>query len=264
MMHLLSGKSESTQTLTESSHDTSMVCSDSPIFSPIYKNEEGSISSEDDGFSFKSTSVVQIQLCSAGVLSITGTPDLAGNEPPRLTVSIGTAAPIDYAFSRARTIHIKIHDERDVFFAFLNDYYRSDIRKAVLSEIDFEGSSCKGFQNTELSREKGDKWDSKNSIATLISAAPLIPFTLVPCGPGKISMVVQGHEGKGVLPVLAIYQNGMVIANIETTQYLRQVKMLVSDAPITIVIRNPYVGTLADRNLHIRHVEFIPNTAVDY
>ncbi|QLG11521.1 hypothetical protein HLB42_12580 [Deinococcus sp. D7000] len=232
-----------------------LACTQPPVFTPGYQAGENYVIPQGEGFKFRAESWLEADLCSAGTLKITADGELAGDEEPQLTVVLdGTvfAAP---AFNGERTVELPVPRSGHLLLGYFNDYYLADVRVATLRDVAFTAPTCEGFRSVVVPKETGGVWNDVAHVATLVRA---VPMTLTPCAAGTLSMRVIGREGQSAFPELQFQQAGKTLKTFSTSAEFQKMSLAVGAAPLAITLTNPYGETLADRNLNVRRLEFIP------
>ena len=172
-----------------------------------------------------------------------------------MTVVLDGAVIAAPAFNRERTVSVSIPKSGRLFLGYFNDYYLADVRVATLRDVDFIAPTCDGFESVVVPKETGGAWNEVAHVATLVQA---VPMTLTPCAAGTLSMRAIGREGQSAFPELQFQQAGKALTTLTTSAEFQKVSLEVGAAPLTITLTNPYGETLADRNLNVRRLEFIP------
>ncbi|QFP75897.1 hypothetical protein [Deinococcus sp. AJ005] len=230
-------------------------CTQPPVFSLWYESGNNYVLPRDRGFKFSGNAWLKTRLCSGGLIKITADGELAGSEHPRLIVAFDNNVILNSAFDQQRTIQLLIPRAGYLYIAYFNDYYLADIRIVNLAKIQLKAPNCRGFQNVSIPKESGGTWFPKIHAASLVKPPPMI---LTPCDAGELTLKVRGQEANAIFPVLVIKQNEKVIKTIFTGSGWEDLNLQVAATPITIAVSNPYNETLADRNLNVRRIEFIP------
>lgn len=231
-------------------------CTQPPVFKPGYQQGENFVVQQGRGFRFASTAWIQANLCTSGTLRITADGELGGSQPPQLTVFQNDAVVGVYGFKTKGTIEVKVTRSGSLSLGYFNDYYSSDARVATFREFKFTGSNCVNLKSVTVPKESGGQWDAETGAASLVFA---VPMTLVPCGQGRLSMLVIGRDGKKVFPELTFEQNGEVIQTLTTSPDWQLVQLDLKAEPLIVTLKNPYFATLADRNLNVQRIEFVPS-----
>ena len=74
-------------------------------------------------------------------------------------------------------------------------------------------------------------------------------------------MRLLGRKGNGALPILKITQGSRELYRQPVATTWQPLSLNVQRRPLTLTLINPYWKTLADRNLNVRRLEFVPATA---
>ncbi|MFC3834200.1 hypothetical protein [Deinococcus rufus] len=231
-------------------------CTQPPTFAPGYERRPGYVVPRAGGFWFDSDAWIEGAVCTPGTLKITAEPQLGGDEPPRLTVVLDQEFLAAPAFERSTTVSVRVERPGRLLLGFFNDYYLADVRVATLRDITFTGAGCSDLTDVDVPFESAGQWFPEARVATLVRAQPM---TVVPCGPGRLTMTVQGREGNHAFPVLEVRQGATHLTTIRTSLQWQPVELNLTGAPATITVTNPYGKTLANRNLTVQRLEFVPD-----
>lgn len=232
------------------------ACTQPPIFKPGYQRRDNYVIPQGDGFKFDSDAWVEADLCSPGTLKITADGDLAGDEDPQLTVVLDATVLAAPRFNKERMVSITVPHAGRIYLGFFNDYYLADVRVATLRDIKFIAPECQGFNSINVPTESAGSWYPEARTAYLVRDPPM---TLTPCAAGELTMQVQGREGNGAFPILTFKQDGQIIKTLQTTVEFQMVRLPLKADLATITVGNAYGVTLANRNLNVRRLEFVPN-----
>ncbi|WP_135229247.1 hypothetical protein [Deinococcus fonticola] len=196
---------------------------------------------------------IETRLCQAGRLTLEVQGREAGDEKPRLHVFLNSReiARIDAAVQR-QTLELALPEAGLLRLAYLNDYYRSEVRSAVLEEIRLVGAPCTGVKAVQLPPNTGERW----AAATVFTSHATL--TVQPCSAGQLQFKAVGRSGAGRFPVLTIEQGGRLIKTLHAGAMRQLVRVPVGEQPLSITLTNPYFKELADRNLFIRRWRFQP------
>ncbi|CAM3515789.1 hypothetical protein [Deinococcus frigens] len=234
------------------------ACTQPPIFKPGYQRRDNYVIPQGTGFKFDSDAWIEADLCSPGTLKITADGDLAGDEDPQLTVVLDATVLASPRFNQERTASVNVPHAGRIYLGFFNDYYLADVRVATLRDIKLTAPDCNGFKSVNVPKESAGNWYPEASAATLVRD---MPMTLIPCAAGKLTMRVQGREGNGAFPILTFKQGRKVVKVLQTTSNFQQVRLPLKADLATITVSNAYNETLANRNLNVRRLEFVPDSA---
>ncbi|OLV15839.1 hypothetical protein BOO71_0013633 [Deinococcus marmoris] len=126
---------------------------------------------------------------------------------------------------------------------------------ATLSDVQLTAPGCQGFQSVTVPAENAGAWYPEDRIAILVRD---VPATLIPCAAGELTFKAQGREGKSAYPLVTFKQNGRVIQTVQTGEEFTPVRVPVGATPLSVTVTNAYGVTLADRNLNLEHLGFVP------
>ncbi|MDV6375397.1 hypothetical protein [Deinococcus arenicola] len=173
-----------------------------------------------------------------------------------MTVVLDTTVLAAPYFTRERTVSLKIPHAGRIYLGFFNDYYLADVRVATLRDIKLTAPACQGFKSVNVPIESAGIWYPAAQAASLVRD---IPMTLIPCAAGELTMRVQGREGNGAFPILTFKQGGQAIETLQTDANFKSVRLSLSPETATVTVSNAYGVTLANRNLNVRRLEFVPD-----
>ncbi|WP_161882063.1 hypothetical protein [Deinococcus alpinitundrae] len=230
-------------------------CIEPPKFEVGYEGGENYLVMRNKTYHFQSTSWLQVDLCSAGILEISGYGEEAGDEAPRLAAILNSQVLDIQSFTQEHTWKLRIPAPGRLILGYFNDYYLADVRVATLSHFEVKSSQCIGVPRINVTRASSSKWYESANVATIISSSIL---TAVPCGPGQLTFSLVGREGNNAFPQLSIMQGGKVLAQPLSRAQSQTVSLEVGASPVKIILLNPYGKTLADRNLIITRLKFSP------
>lgn len=234
-----------------------LSCTQPPKFRVGYQRESNGLQPRDGGFSFQGLSWLETDLCTPGTLILTAAGEVAGGEAPILDVALNSKMLTRESFDRQRTVRLRVPEAGRLTLGYFNDYYRSDARVATLENFSMKGDTCRTLQAVDVPPETGGDWSPSTATATLVAA---VPMTVIPCGSGELTLRVVGRAGGKVFPVLKFQQGGRTLLQIPTRETRKAVLLKVTPEPLTVTLINPYFKQLADRNLHIRRLEFRPES----
>lgn len=107
-------------------------CSEPPAFRSGYETEPGSVVPQGDGFALLGNGWVEATVCKPGVLRITAHGDAGGENEPRLDITVNSRWLQSAKIRRKVTLEVDVPVAGRVILAYLNDYYRSEVRLANL------------------------------------------------------------------------------------------------------------------------------------
>ncbi|ADY27196.1 hypothetical protein Deipr_2065 (plasmid) [Deinococcus proteolyticus MRP] len=222
-------------------------------FTVGYPDDGGTATLREDGFHLLGSSWLRAQVCGPGTLTIEGDGDQAGDEPPRLEISLNGTKLASEAFAQTRTVQVTVPAAGELTLAYLNDYYLSEYRIVVLEQLELESQSCAA----PLTVEPGSQniWDAELATASLVYDTPLV-FNV--CGDGNLDMKVWGKEAGGEWPTVRFEQGSQLLRELQPSTERQTLSLPVRAGPLTVRLVNPYVVQKEDRNLYLRRVEFAP------
>lgn len=232
-------------------------CNQPPSFKPVYQAGRDFLQTRGDGFHFASEAMLGATLCSAGTLEITANGELGGVEQPQLTVFFEGDVLTKHYFNRQSTLELPISKAGRVFMGFFNDFYLTDSRVIFIQGINLYGPGCKELSSIHLTLNSGVEMNPITGIALLASGTPL---TFMPCRSGQLRLSLRGQKGNKKFPIFQVSQNGNIIYKNRINKDWIALKLQVEQSPLTFRLVNPYWKTVADRNLNVLDINFIPNT----
>ena len=232
-------------------------CKEPPTFRTGYQREEGGIRPIGAGFSFQGVSWLEADLCTPGTLVMTAEGESADGQDPILQIALNSEVLSTQTFGPRRSVNVQVPNRGKLTLGYFNDYYRSDARIATLEAIQYSDLSC-GNLKINVPKETGGQWIPEAKTASLVFS---VPMTITPCSDGQLSLKVVGRAGAGEFPLIEFRQNKKILAKITTGINRQAVLLNVLAMPITITLVNPYFKQIADRNLNLLRVQFIPEAA---
>lgn len=232
-------------------------CTQPPRYRVGYRLEPNGLRPLAGGFSFQGLSWVETDLCTPGTLTLTADGDVAGGEAPILDIALNSRVLAREAFDQQRTVKLRVPEAGHLTLGYFNDYYRSDARVATLENFRMTGATCRTLRSVNVPPETGGGWSPGTATATLVTA---VPMTVIPCGPGELTLRLLGRAGGDIFPVLRFQQAGHTLLQSQTRETRQIVHLKVTAEPLTITLINPYFKQLADRNLHVTRLDFRPET----
>ncbi|MEW6420696.1 MAG: hypothetical protein AB1511_03070 [Deinococcota bacterium] len=235
---------------------TAATCQQPPAFRVAYQEGEGAVQLGGGGLTFRGVGVVEGVTCGPGVLEVTGRGDVADGAAPRLEVSLNGRVLGRFPFAGSRTLRVALPQGGQVSLGYFNDFYKADVRIAVLEEVALAAPQCEGRFEVEVGQNSAGSWFPQDAVAYLVSDPGSI---LTPCAAGVLSVAAWGKPGGGAYPTVEFVQRGRVLDVVQTSARRQKVEIEVSDAPLTIRIRDPYARLLGDRNLYVTGWRFRPD-----
>lgn len=231
-------------------------CTQPPVFQTGYQRDDNGLVAVGQGYKFNGMSWIQANLCSAGILKITASGEVAGDELPQLTVLQDDQTLAVLGFDQQEKIaEVKIPHPGNVYIAYFNDYYISEARIATLQTVNLVAADCSGFKSVDVPKATGGVWNAQASSVVLVFS---VPMTLIPCDAGQLSFKIIGHEAKKAFPEVSFRQDDKTIKTVVAGARSQLIQLDISAAPITVRLTNPYFAQLADRNLDVKRIKFIP------
>ncbi|WP_146202785.1 hypothetical protein [Deinococcus irradiatisoli] len=230
-------------------------CFQPPKFEVSYQGGQNYLVMRNETYRFQSTSWLQADICQAGTLNVTAYGEVAGGEAPRLVVALNDKVLGTQSFDQERTWKLSIPTAGRLILGYLNDFYLADVRVATLSHFRVAGPICEAVPQINVPAASGGRWNPTANVATLLHPPAL---KVIPCGPGKLTFSLLGREGNSIFPQLSIMQEGKVLSQPFSAAQPEIINLNVSAAPLSITVLNPYGKTLADRNLIVTQLSFLP------
>lgn len=210
------------------------ACEGAAAFAPLW--DDGAVMEREGGFLLGGVGAVSAPVCGPGVLNVTARGELAGDELPLLTVSLGArplaAFPVGEA---AQDFQVRVPGPGLLSVGYPNDFYDSRYRFVTLQDM-----TCAGEARPN---------------ATLVHEAVVIACA------GELTLrATPGEHGAGVppeAPRLRLSAGDTVLGEWE----LRGETPLQVATPgeVTAEVQNPYSEQLADRNLIVETLSFTPD-----
>lgn len=210
-------------------------CADGPpTFAPLW--DDGAVTEREDGFLLGGVGAVSAPVCGPGVLTVTARGELAGDELPLLTVSLGARPLAAFAVGEAAgEYRVNVPEAGLLSVGYPNDFYDSRYRYVTLQNLSCAGEA---LPNATLIRE---------------------PVVLVCAGELALT-AAPGEHGEGVPqepPRLRLSDGNTVLAEWELRGEDR-LRVAAAPGTVTAEILNPYSEQLADRNLIVERLAFVP------
>lgn len=230
------------------------ACTPQPHWEVVFSADEGSIGREGQGWNLWGQGAIGTAVCGSGTLVVTAEGQEAAGSP-ELTVLLDGQQIATRSFSVPQTVSVRIPRGGNLHLAYLNDYYRSEVRLGILRDFRLDAPECR-LLDGQVPPENGGRYDPVARDITLVGPQPA---TVMPCQPGRMTFYVSGREAQGTFPVIRIEQGNRVLAEVEAPATARQVALDVSAEPVRLTLLNPYARQLADRNLLIRSLRWQPD-----
>ena len=230
------------------------VCQKSPVFYKGYMREQNGIESFSNyGWSFQGIAYVKLDTCSAGTLKIEADGESALNIKPELQIDLNSAPLVSIKIGTRSKYIITIPSAGHITLGYFNDYYKADIRVAVIRQIVATG--CLQPPKLELIGNEGGTVDNSLSLATLYSEKKI---RISICPRGTIQLRLSGQAGGGIFPVVRFLGAGEEIVKFQTKKHDQKITFS-TNGTLDMELLNPYAKLIGDRNLNIRHISFTPN-----
>ena len=230
-------------------------CSEPPGFIVGYKQDEASLIPLGQGFRFQGVSWLTADVCSSGTLQLTAEGEIADHQAPIIQIALNSEILTAQAIDQRQNVNVRVPRKGRLTLGYFNDYYLADVRVATLRNPMLSGPLCKTLSGL-VPKETGGGWIPENQTATLVSD---VPMTITPCAAGELSLQVVGRSGLEEYPILVFKQGGVDRLRVETGKNFQRIQLKIAASPLTIILSNPYGKTLADRNLNLYSVKFVPD-----
>lgn len=238
------------------SSSAALPCAQPPVFKVGYQRDVSGLLIQGHGYRFQGNSWLETIVCQAGTLKIQAEGEPADGQNPILTVNLNAETITRVAFpAQEQSINVRIPKSGRLILAYLNDFYLADVRTVSLEQFKLTAAGCHNF-SVNVPEATGGQWSSEYKAASLVSD---VPMTLTPCAAGELRLVVTGRAGLNVFPQLDFKQGGQTLLQLNTTAMPQRIRLRVSAAPLRINLSNPYGRTVADRNLSVKSLIFIPD-----
>lgn len=232
-------------------------CSDQLAFTPHPISGPAAITVKNGQISFLSNGFVSTTLCQSGNLTITAKGQLGGDELPKLIIQSGDQILSSPTFSDRKTVNVHLSQPGRLTLGYFNDYYRAELRLLTLSGFKLESTSCQTI-TFDVPAMTGGGYQAYSNTATLIYQ---FPMTLVPCAAGKLTFTATGQSAGGHYPAFELSQNQQVIQTFTSSSARQKVQVELDASPLSIKVTNPYAKQVADRNLLVYSVKFVPTNS---
>lgn len=219
-----------------------------------YQREANGVTIEGEKVFFRGFSLISMNVCEAGELLIDAEPQLAGTEAPRLVIGLNDESLGRRTIRQREIFRIPLKSGGKVTLGYFNDYYQSEARVVSYEKFKLSDSTC-GRLKVLAPPETGGVY---NPVSNSVSTTSTVPITIQPCGPGLLSFRILGRAALGEYPIVKLSQPGQADRLIRTSALRQAVQVRVSDAPLTLTLTNRYFKELADRNLILHSVQFVP------
>lgn len=205
-----------------------------PTFAPLW--DDGGVLEREQGWALMGVGAVSVTVCGPGTLTVTARGELAGDELPLLTVSLGPRPLAAFAVGEVAQEHrVAVPGAGLLSVGYPNDFYASRYRYVILRDMTCAGEA---LPNATLIREP-----------VVLACAGELALTAAP-----------GEHGEGVPqepPRLRLSDGNAVLAERELRGEDR-LRVSVAPGEVTVEVLNPYSEQLADRNLIVEALVFTP------
>lgn len=219
-----------------------------------YQRDVNGVTFEGQQVFFRGFSLISMNVCQPGELVIDAEPQLAGKEAPRLVMGLNNETLGERTIRQRETFRVPLKEAGKVTLGYFNDYYLSEARVITYEKFKFSGNSCSSLEVT-ASPETGGSYNPATNSA---NATWRVPIIVKPCSSGILNFLVIGRPADNIYPILKLSQAGQADRIIQTSNLRQAVQVRVSNAPLTLTLTNPYFKELADRNLILHSVQFVP------
>lgn len=227
------------------------TCAPEPLWRMVFPTEGTSVERVGDGWNLWGQGALGAAVCGGGILSITGSGEQAEGAP-ELTVLLDGELIATETFAHSRTARVILPQGGTVQLAYLNDFYRSEVRLGILVDVRLNTPTCR-LLDVSVPAENGGGYSPVPRVATLVGAQPA---TVLPCQSGQLSFIFAGREARDEYPRLRVEQGGRVLTEVEATARDQRISVQVSAEPVRFRLLNPYAREVADRNLFLRSLRW--------
>jgi hypothetical protein len=233
---------------------TEKHCSDSLILSDFYKREINGTKIVNSSIDFQGVSVIKSLVCSAGTLVIDAEGQTAAGEEPNLRIGLGDKVIAEKSFGKREVWKTMITHPDELSLSYLNDYYASEVRLAILEQIKFYGKNCSTIK-IEVPSGVGGEWIPLLGYLSIVWNVPVI---IEPCSQGVLEFQTHGIEAGGKLPVLQLTQTTYKPVKLYLSYKRKLEKINITEKMVQVLIVNPYAKVNGDRNLSVHTIKFYP------
>ncbi|MDO4264402.1 MAG: hypothetical protein Q4C67_09405 [Deinococcus sp.] len=231
-----------------------LKCPAAPTFRQAYPEPTADITGQ--AINLTTNGWLELDVCGPGTLHIDAEGPLAENEGPRLEVALSSERIFEREIHEPQRLSVAVPRAGHLTVGYFNDFYKSEYRSAGLQGLKLTGEHCDTFELTTPA-EGGGNWD-KN--ANLLSFVLGTQATLQPCAAGRLSLKLSGSAAAGEAPLLEFEQRGQELKRVRAQTTAEELTLALSGEPLHIRLLNPYFKELGDRNLYLKHIEFVPGT----
>ncbi|WP_146160706.1 carbohydrate-binding domain-containing protein [Deinococcus arcticus] len=157
-----------------------------------------------------------------------------------------------------QTIQVPVPRAGALGLAYLNDYYRADVRSVEIQQVRSGALGCQRLTPTRLPTNPRNTYVPQSDLLVLLDPDP-VPYNL--CRAGTLRVRMKGTVAGGEAPAVRVVQGGRQLAMwraaVTPTTYTVQAQ----GGEVTLSMTNPYAKQTADRNLRITGLRWQPQTS---
>lgn len=228
-----------------------LICAD-PIRFQRVSDSPGEWQPERNGY-FAGNTILQANICAPGLLTIEGSGMPDGGAAPEITVSLDGEPLTMLSFMASRIATVEIPRSGRLSVAYLNFFYKSEVRLAVFRAFHLDAPGCQKL-DISVPKDNGGGWVPNAGFATLVGSSPM---TIYPCAPGTLKFQYEGRIAQGASPHLRISEGGQIVRILIAAEKPQNIEMHV-EGPVTVTLLNPYAKELAHRKLFVSKIVFGP------
>lgn len=229
-------------------------CAQPPQWKPVYLSDPTAAQAAGTGWNLWAASAIGTQVCSPGQLELAlDSQPVAG--PPNLTVLLDGMQLQDIPVSTARTVTVNVPRRGALSLAYLNDYYRADVRAVEVQQVRSDVLGCRRLIPDQPPTNPRNTYVPQSDLLVLLDPDP-ISYTM--CGAGTVQVRMRGMVGGGALPVVTVTQSGRQLAAWRPPVEPATFSLKVGAGSFTLNMSNPYARETADRNLFVKALRWTP------
>lgn len=229
-------------------------CSEPLRWAPVYLSEPSAAQVAGDGWNFWSASAIGTQVCGPGQLEIGVRPESAEGDP-HLTVMLDGEQLGEFPVPASRTLRLQVPRAGSLSLAYLNDYYRADVRAVEIQQVRSDVLGCRRLTPDRPPTNPRNTYVPQSDLLVLLDPDP-IPYTL--CGPGTLQVVLRGMPGANELPLVEVVHQGRRLVKWQAPVNPTAFTVRVPAGEVTLNMINPYAQQTADRNLMVTRLRWTP------
>ena len=229
-----------------------LQCPATPTFRQAYPEPTQKINGQT--VNLMSNGWLELDICGPGTLRVSAESSLAENEGPRLEVALNSGRIFEREIREPQELDINIPKAGHLTVGYFNDFYKSEYRNINLHDLKFISKGCDTFEIT-TPVEGGVTWEEKANTLNFVMGTEV---TLQPCDAGQLRLKISGSAAAGIAPVVTFEQVGQELARVSAQATPMALTLSLSAEPLYIRFLNPYFKELGDRNLFLKHIEFLP------